>query len=103
MDNLELQTPPTTEANNSTTTMDNVDDFMTPWNRDDVVSPIKLKKACIQTLLQSVPHTDPMSLFKACLDVLSWNSEQYFPGAKGVKAGEKVEKGTKAGENMQRV
>ena len=79
-DNLELQKPLTTEANDSATTMDNVDDLMTPQNSDDAVSPIKLKKACIQTLLQSVPHTDPMSLFKTCLDVMSWNSEQYFPG-----------------------
>ena len=78
-DNLELQTSLTPEGNVSIPVMDNANDIMNPQNHDDVVSPIKLKKSCIQTLLQSVPHTDPMSLFEACLDVISWNSEQYFP------------------------
>ena len=42
-------------------------------------NPISFKISCIQRLMNSIPHTNPMSLFKTCVDVLSWNLDQYFP------------------------
>ena len=47
-------------------------------NIEETASPVGLKKSCILSLMDSIPHTNSMSLFETCVDILSLNSEIHF-------------------------
>ena len=65
--------------NTSSTIIVNTEEVMVTVNNEEVASPVGLKKTCIQSLMDPISHTNPMSLFETCVDILSWNLEQYFP------------------------
>ena len=47
----------------------------------DTYSPISLRENSAQALSQSVVLQKPMTLFAACVDIIVWNPNKYYPAS----------------------